>query len=122
MTEKLLASVEIYCQEPSHADRRYVVFRFDQVLAEGRRMWVNGDVRRLAGGKYVMGRLDGSSFLTGDERRRYADLRLRSEFECGLCGLKGVYKYENLVPVLDRLAVVGKQDISLRGLAARLRS
>lgn len=118
--EAVLASVIVHCEEPSHADRRYIVFRFDLVTADDRRVWVAGDnVRRLAGGRKAMAYLDGPRRLAHDERRRsLADIRARAEMVCGLCGLKGVYRYGSLTPVLDRLAEAGVSAVSLSGLAA----
>jgi len=119
------ATIEIYCDEPSHDDRRWTV----ELLTRGDDgFW---SAKRHPG----LGTGSAVQFLADDDRltgRKLPDppdedspvgdrLRGRYRLRCRHCGFAVALREENAVPVFERLAANDIHAVSLRGLAAILR-
>lgn len=133
--------VEIHCDEPVHTDHPALIGAF--VFAGGRPIpwrWLNHDDLREHGyfddsgsGRQLKGVENTERFLWGDLYRpkgalkprgnhREEPTRMKFKFRCS-CGLCVPCRYpERVRTVLDTLARHGRNDITLGGLAARLRS
>jgi hypothetical protein len=107
---EVVAEVRVFCDAESHEGERVVVERFCPIpLPDGRTVWTScrGTWRR-PGRRTVWKDRD----LTMN--------RARYSLKCRRCEDHVTARSEHLGPVFDTLAAHGRDEISLRGLAARL--
>jgi hypothetical protein len=106
--------IEIYCDDSSHEDRRWVV----DVLARDEHGWHDQDWGK-SGRK---GRsLQFVKETVGAELKYPNDPvpdRVRYRFHCRLCGRSVVAQFDKATVTCDTLAANGVSQISLRSLAA----
>lgn len=113
-------TVEVYCDEPSHAGRPWVIERFARLADE----WLplpgllDGDtpLRRDAD---LHSRVDADTgaYLNGDITGP-ATVRDTYRLRCYRCGREARVRGDSLGPVFDRIADAGVLRISLRSLGA----
>jgi hypothetical protein len=138
------AHVEVFCEEPSHEGRQWLVFRFEyRQLYDGSIRWMPGSSSLMTRDTYSPGSprvraMDSAAAsLVGDRYVSEADIdadpmllhdetfRTRYRFRCDICGLNAVLRSEKVYALLDQLAAASISQISLRGLldvAGRLSS
>jgi hypothetical protein len=129
--------ITVYCEDHSHAQRRWEIARFEKVPASPD-AWAlqpsvgNGRLRRS---EDIVAALDGDTYLTrpqaidqlesardqirpnqpvGDRR----PIRLRYNLSCEVCNRTVPCRAHRLYRVLNTLAGAGVEEISLKGLAA----
>lgn len=136
--------VRVVCTQESHS--RYVVARMVCTLFDAQkrtvldpdaavgRFWRSDEhdvtddgyksAGEIAGAGAVKAFLtSGERFVTADEMMANPEVfeggeRHRFNFTCRECGLSLVAREEKLNPVLDRLVVVGVEEVSIAGLTA----
>jgi hypothetical protein len=135
MSEIDVVAVTIYCCEPSHDGKRYIICRFvlDNAAGAPPAAWCIGDSwnepgqpssGKLRGARAVHQILVGDRYVTTDEQARdktliYSEpIRGRYQFRCDICGLSLVRHAEPVRAALDKLAAAGVSEISLAQLAA----
>jgi hypothetical protein len=118
--------IVVYCEERSHAERRWDIGKFRLIDAGTETAtWIalsgparfKSDQRRRAGEINTMLWLaDEKRYLRlGEAIPEGARVRTRPELECEVCGLAFVRKDTTvLFAIFDKLAAAGKTEISLR--------
>ena len=119
----MTAQINVYCDDPSHAERRWDVMRF--TMTDGGR-WIASNFRFKSELRYQAGEI--KTMLWLEDERRYRALgedmpppgtrvRTRPRLPCGRCPLAFERSDTKvLYEILDKLASAGQPEISLRSL------
>ena len=132
----IATTVEVYCQEWSHAEKRWEIASFKQIrpgrwvmspgrFGSGKRLRQPGDTRARID-RATDTRIDTEEHrvkdAAGETRLRKTDeTRNRYNLRCAKCDLSVPCRSETLDSILATLAAAGVSEISLAALAARVR-
>jgi hypothetical protein len=111
-----MGSIEIYCDDSSHEDRRWVV----DALARDEHGW-HPQHWGKSGRKGAKSTMQFVKETVGAELKYSNDPapdRVRYRFRCHLCGVTVVARFDNATVICDTLAEHGVSQISLSSLAA----
>lgn len=110
--------IEVYCQEPSHEERRWDIgiYRSVHTGFTATWMWLPGS-KRLLGQSKTMARLDGDRYIPSGFLPEGGSIRQRPRLKCKLCRLAYTRSdTTELFVVFDNLRRAGIAEISLRAL------
>lgn len=115
-------AVEVCCHDASHPTKRVHIGRFVWREDDRHPQWdlEPTEYETPAEGNYRAA-LQGDRVVKSDIEPG-KPVRARYHLACKLCGLGVEVQQQKVIPILDRLAEAGVDEISLAALAARLRS
>ena len=144
MNAETTVYVSLFCDgvNESHAGRRFRLATFTRPIlagvtlawseqigsytdADGATHAINGRQSwMLSGDEHLVGKVAAADAAIHERDRSGVNAkgaRQSFDFKCKVCGLTAPCSYENLAPILDRLATHGIKELSICGLAASLK-
>ncbi|MCV7150524.1 hypothetical protein [Mycolicibacterium pyrenivorans] len=108
--------ITVYCDDSSHAERRWEIAAFTQTGFGGWSAIASAERQLSMSNGLEVFLADADRYLPQDATG--TAVRMRHRLRCRICGWNRVYRGETLKPVFDKLAECGVDTISVKAIAA----